>query len=151
MTTGVKAHTITLVESEIVTANLQVEYRINPPVTNQDLNALFTNAWPDFKPGDFTPNLKRSLGYICAYQDGRLVGFVNVAWDGGKHAFLLDTTVLSDMQRKGIGLELVRQARDIAHQAGAEWLHVDYEAHRSEFYEKCGFKETKAGLIKLRD
>jgi len=149
LTTSVKAHTIILVESKIVTANPQVEYRTNPPVTNQDLNALFANAWPDFKPRDFAPVLERSLGYVCAYQGDRLVGFVNIAWDGGAHAFLLDTTVHQNMQRQGIGLGLVRQARDIANRAGAEWLHVDYEAYLSEFYEKGGFKKTKAGLIKL--
>ena len=32
-----------------------------------------------------------------------LLGFVNVAWDGGDHAFLLDTKTLEDHQRQGIG------------------------------------------------
>ena len=150
MTTSVEAHTITLVESEIITANPQVEYRVNPPANNRDLNALFANAWADFKPRDFAPVLKRSLGYVCTYQGDRLVGFVNIAWDGAQHAFLLDTTVCQDMQRKGIGLELVRRAENLARKAGLEWLHVDYEAHLNEFYKKCGFKNTKAGLIKLR-
>lgn len=151
LTTGVKVHTITLVESKIITVNPQTEYRVKPPLNNQDLNALFANAWADFKPRDFVPVLKRSLGYVCAYQGDRLVGFVNVAWDGGAHAFLLDTTVHQDMQHQGIGLELVRRAKNLAYEAGSEWLHVDYETHLSEFYEKCGFKKTKAGLIKLRD
>lgn len=151
MTTGVKTHTISLVKSQKTMVKPQVEYRINPPVTNQDLNALFANAWPNHNTGDFTPTLKKSLGYICAYQGDRLVGFVNVAWDGGQHAFLLDTTVHQDMQRQGIGLELVRRAENLAREAGLEWLHVDYEAHLNEFYKKCGFKNTTAGLIKLKD
>ena len=34
-----------------------------------------------------------SLGWVSARnQDGLLVGFVNVAWDGGAHGFLVDTT-----------------------------------------------------------
>jgi hypothetical protein len=32
-----------------------------------------------------------------------------------------------------------------------EWLHVDFEPHLDEFYHKCGFKETRAGLIRLND
>jgi GNAT superfamily N-acetyltransferase len=152
LTTGVEAHTITLVESEIIIANPQVEYRISPPVTNEELNALFADStWPDHQWWDFVTVLQKGLGFICAYQGDRLVGFVNIAWDGGQHAFLLDTTVRQDLQRKGIGLELVRRAEDLARKAGLEWLHVDYEEHLSEFYEKCGFKNTKAGLIKLRD
>jgi len=120
-------------------------------VTNEALNALFADAWPDHQSRDFRPVLDRSLGYICAYQTEQLVGFVNVAWDGAKHAFLLDTTVRLDMQRKGIGCELVRRAVALAGKAGAEWLHVDYEASYSEFYKKCGFRKTEAGLIKLTD
>lgn len=31
-----------------------------------------------------------SLGWVCARDGGDLVGFVNVAWDGETHFFLLD-------------------------------------------------------------
>lgn len=36
---------------------------------------------------------RHSLGWVCARFDGALVGFVNVAWDGAAHAFILDTVV----------------------------------------------------------
>ena len=88
----------------------------------------------------------------CAhiYVAEALVGFVNVAWDGGAHTFLLDPTVRSDLQRQGIGTELVRRAIDLARSRGAEWLHVDFEPRLAEFYKKCGFSTTKAGLMKLK-
>jgi len=89
--------------------------------------------------------------YICAYSDGELVGFVNVAWDGGVHAFVLDTAVRSDMRRQGIGRELVRRAAAAARAAGVQWLHVDYESRLEGFYRKCGFRPTAAGLINLRE
>jgi ribosomal protein S18 acetylase RimI-like enzyme len=127
------------------------EYRTSPPVTNRELNALFAAAWPQpYVARDFAPVLARSLGYVCAYEGAELVGFVNVAWDGGSHAFLLDTTVHPDRQRRGIGSELVRRAAELARQRGAEWLHVDYEPRLAEFYRKCGFRDTDAGLIRLR-
>lgn len=129
----------------------QVEYRVGGKVRNQELDPLFADAWPEHESRDFTPVLARSLGYVCAYQGEELVGFVNVAWDGGKHAFLLDTTVRTDMRRRGIGRELVRRAEELAREGGAEWLHVDFEARVREFYEKCGFRGTEAGLIKLRE
>ena len=130
----------------------QVEYRRSPPVTNAGLNALFADAWPaPYVERDFRPVLSRSLGYVCAYLDGEIVGFVNVAWDGGVHAFLLDTTVRTDLQRRGIGTELVRRAVELARAGGARWLHVDYEARLSEFYRKCGFVPSQAGLIRLTD
>ncbi len=129
-----------------------VEYRLSPEVSNEALNALFADAWPGpHRDGDFAPVLRRSLGYICAYREGELVGFVNVAWDGGAHAFLLDPTVRTDCRRQGIGRQLVRRAEELARKSGAEWLHVDFEPRLEEFYRKCGFRESRAGLINLRE
>ena len=61
--------------------------------------------------------------------DGLLVGFVNVAWDGGDHAVLLNTRVRSKYQRRGIAAEVVRVAVSHSRAAGCEWLHVDFEEH----------------------
>ena len=94
--------------------------------------------------------LARSLCWVTAHAQGRLIGFVNVAWDGGVHAFLLDTAVHPDCTRQGVGTALVERAAGEAARLGAGWLHVDYEAHLEGFYRGCGFGETKAGLLKLR-
>jgi GNAT superfamily N-acetyltransferase len=129
-----------------------IQFRISPVVTNTELNELIAEAWDGtHEPRDFAPVLARSLVYVCAYLDDQLIGFVNVAWDGGYHAFLLDTTVRSDLRRRGIGRELVRRAVDLAREAGAVWLHVDFEQRLTQFYRKCGFERTEAGLIRLTD
>jgi hypothetical protein len=39
-----------------------------------------------------------------------LVGFVNLVWDGGTHAFVLDTVVAVNERRHGVGIKLVAQA-----------------------------------------
>ena len=133
----------------IQTSNTVV-YRISPPVTAVALNALFSAAWADHKTIDFMAQLRHSLLYVCAYiASTQPVGFVNVAWDGGIHAFLLDTTVHPGWQRRGIGCELVRRAADAARIRGIEWLHVDYESHLAAFYRTCGFTPTLAGLMRL--
>jgi GNAT superfamily N-acetyltransferase len=81
---------------------------------------------------------------------GALVGFVNVAWDGGDHAFLLDTKTRGAHQHQGIGTELVRVAVAEAKGAGCEWLHVDFAEPLAPFYfDACGFRPTPAGLIHL--
>lgn len=91
-----------------------------------------------------------SVGWVCAYDDGQLVGFVHACWDGGKHAFLLDTTVVPKFQRQGIGVELVTRLTRQVTDAGCEWLHVDYEPRYEAFYRACGFQPTLAGLQRLR-
>ena len=129
----------------------QIIYRTSPSISNKALNALFQASWPDHHWRDFEPVLNHSLATICAYQGERLIGFVNLAWDGGLHAFVLDTTVHPDLRRRGIGAELVRCATVVARQRGIEWLHVDFEPRLAAFYHDCGFRHTAAGLMNLKE
>jgi GNAT superfamily N-acetyltransferase len=125
-------------------------YKSDTPLSDEELQDLFADAWDGYEPRPFGNVLRRSLGHLACWDGEDLVGFVNVAWDGDKHAFILDTTVRRSHQRAGIGRELVRRAADIARDRGAEWLHVDFEPHLLGFYRQCGFLETAAGLLKLR-
>ena len=126
-----------------------VVYRADPPVSAEELDELFTASWRRHKPRDWDPVLRRSLVYVCAYQVRRLIGFVNVAWDGGVHGFVLDTTVHPEMRRRGIGSSLVLRAASEARDRDVEWLHVDFEPHLRRFYDLCGFSPTEAGLLHL--
>lgn len=126
----------------------EVVYRVAPGVAERELADLFAAAWPGDGDVDMQ-RLEHSLSYVCAYQGARLVGFVNVAWDGGVHGFILDTTVHPEVQRQGIGVELVARAAAVARGRGLEWLHVDFEPHLTGFYERCGFRPTTAGLMNL--
>ena len=123
----------------------EITYRISPPLKNDELNLLFANK----KTVDYRPILERSLSFVCAFHADRLIGFVNLAWDGGIHAFVLDTVVHPEFRRRGIGIGLVKRAAEIARKRGMEWLHVDFEPHLQSFYDKCGFRNTNAGLINL--
>ncbi len=126
--------------------------------TDQELDALHTAAFgggedPDRPPTPWRARLERhSLGWVCARPapDGPLLGFVNLAWDGGTHAFLLDTAVHPTAQRRGLGTRLVAAAAAGARTAGCTWLHVDYEPHLRAYYQDtCGFRPTDAGLLAL--
>lgn len=128
----------------------EIDFILSPTLTNDQLNTLFGTVWEGFIPRDFMPVLARSLLYVGAYVEGQLVGFVNVAWDGGHHAFLLDTTVHRGFQRQGIGKGLVLAAIAGVRERGLEWLHVDYEPHLAAFYAHCGFRPTQAGLVYLK-
>ncbi|MGR4884974.1 GNAT family N-acetyltransferase [Streptomyces sp. LARHCF249] len=122
---------------------------VSPALTEAELNELFAASWPGHRTASFTPVLERSLAWVAARRDGRLVGYVNVAWDGGVHAFVLDTTVHPQERRRGLGVRLVRAAAGAARERGAQWLHVDYEPHLEAFYAECGFRPTAAGVLAL--
>ena len=127
---------------------VEVVYKVAPELAEGELTALFAAAWPESgAPSRF--ELEHSLSYLCAYRDGRMVGFVNVAWNGGVHGFILDTTVHPKCQRQGIGVELVTRAAAVAKERGLVWLHVDFEPYLTSFYERCGFRPTAAGLMRL--
>jgi GNAT superfamily N-acetyltransferase len=119
------------------------------PLTDAELNTLFAAAWEDHRDKPFGPMLDRSLTWIAARRAEQLVGFVNVATDGGVHTFVLDTTVHPDIQRQGVGRRLVAAAIEQARTAGAVWMHVDCEPHLDRFYRDCGFRPTVAGLLRL--
>lgn len=127
----------------------EIIYRLDPFPSQEELAPLWRAAWGGEWGGDLAFILTRSLTHACAYAGDRMVGYVNVAWDGGVHAFLLDTTVDPEFQRRGIATELVRQVADAARERGAHWLHVDYEPKLDGFYRACGFRPTAAGLIRL--
>jgi GNAT superfamily N-acetyltransferase len=75
---------------------------------------------------------------------------VNVGWDGGVHAFILDTLVTGRVRGQGVGTRLIAVSAENARAAGCEWLHVDFDDHLRPFYfGSCGFRPTNAGLIAL--
>ena len=128
---------------------MAITYRLDPRPGDDALGEFWRAAWNGEPPPTFAPVLARSLVHACAYDGARLVGYVNVATDGGVHAFLLDTSVHPDYQRRGIATELVRLVTVAARERGAHWLHVDFEPHLETFYAGCGFRPTVAGLIRL--
>jgi GNAT superfamily N-acetyltransferase len=130
-----------------------IDYSWRGSFTNVELNVLHAEGFGhQILQDDWQGRVGRhSLGWVCARADGQLVGFVNVAWDGGAHAFLLDTVVTARVGRRGVGTKLVDVASDAARAAGCEWLHVDFEDHLRPFYfDSCGFSPTDAGLIALK-
>jgi GNAT superfamily N-acetyltransferase len=132
-----------------VTVDLVVRF----PVDDVVLSALHARAFGG-DPAEITPwaaRLERhALTWVGAFDGGVLTGFVQVAWDGGAHAFVLDTMVDPGARGRGVGSALVAAATAEARAAGCAWLHVDFEEHLTGFYlGRNGFRATRAGLIDL--
>ena len=80
-----------------------VDYSWRGSFTNAELNALHAEGFGHRLLDDDWESQVRPAqpGWVCAREDSELVGFVNVAWDGGVHAFLLDTLVIARVRRRG--------------------------------------------------
>ena len=132
-----------------------ITYRWRGDFNNAELNELHAEAFEtriyDGAGWNWAELVRRhSLGWVVAREDGRLVGFVNVPWDGLVHAWIQDTMVATAARHQGIGAELVAVAVTEARGAGCEWMHVDFDDHLRPFYfDACGFTPTDAGLIAL--
>jgi GNAT superfamily N-acetyltransferase len=136
-----------------VTLTAVISYEWRGAVGNPELNALHAEGFGHpVRSDDWVAQLTgHSLGWVTARDGADLVGFVNVAWDGDVHAFILDTLVAVRAWGQGIGARVVTIAAGHARAAGCEWLHVDFDDdYLARFYfDGCGFRPTTAGLIRL--
>ena len=134
---------------------MPILYRWRGDLENGEVNALHAEAFDTrvFAEDEWNWEsllAEHSLGWVTARDDGAVVGFVNVMWDGLVHAWIQDTMVAADHRRMGIGRRLIAMAKHYAARAGCEWLHVDFDDDLRDFYiGACGFTPTSAGLIQL--
>jgi ribosomal protein S18 acetylase RimI-like enzyme len=137
------------VHTEFISAG--VTYRWRGELTDTEMVELVDAHGGNAEGGWWDRVRPHSLGWVTAREaGGRLIGFVNVATDGGDHAFLIDAKTHGAHQRRGIGTRVVHLAAQHAKASGCEWLHVDFEADLAPFYfSACGFRPTDAGLVHL--
>ena len=81
----------------------------------------------------------------------RLVGFVNVLWDGLVHAWLQDVMVAAAVGRRGVGTALVGAAVATAPAppAASGCTSTSTTTCATFYVGTCGFTPTNGGLIQL--
>ena len=134
---------------------MRVSYEWRGSCGNAEVNALHAEAFKTRVYADdewtWTELLaEHSLGWVVARDGTRLVGFVNVVWDGFIHAWIQDTMVAAADRNRRIGTRMMEVVRVECQRAGCEWLHVDFEEGLEPFYiQSCGFTPTNGGVIRL--
>lgn len=129
-----------------------VQFEWRGRIDNHALNALHADAFEhDIFEDDWQGLVERhSLGWVLASDSSGPIGFINVPWDGGVHAWLQDVIVAKRARRAGVASRMIDVATAHARTAGCEWLHVDFDEELTGFYiEACGFTPTAAGLKRL--
>lgn len=108
---------------------------------------LSTEAyWALGRPRETVERLVREATRVVGlYLDGRLAGFARTVSDGVSFAYLADVYVLPELQGRGLGGELVREAVDGSSFAGVRWLLHTRDAHA--LYTKLGFGEPSERLM----
>jgi GNAT superfamily N-acetyltransferase len=134
---------------------MHVTYEWRGSFENAEVNALHAEAFEagvhraeDRKWNELL--VTHSLGWVVVRDGHRLVGFVNVVWDGLTHAWVQDAIVADDHRNQGIGTHMLEIVCTECQSVGCAWLHADFDEDLGKFYfQSCGFTPTAAGLIRL--
>lgn len=127
-----------------------LQYKTHSPLTNDDLNGLFGRVGNKTMSVDFSRILDQSLTWIAGYDGDVLMAWINVAWDGFVHAFLVDRIAMDD-EDGAVRSELVRQAiaairRD--HPTVFK-IHADCRPDEIPWLVELGFQQLPGGIVVL--
>ena len=127
-----------------------IEYRVRPSLTNDDLNGLFGRAYNKTMSVDFQRILDQSLTWVAGYDGHTLRAWVNVAWDGFVHAFLVDRTAADDPDG-AIRSELVREAIEAVRRDHPTVfkVHTDCRPDEIAWLGELGLQELPGGIVIL--
>jgi GNAT superfamily N-acetyltransferase len=93
--------------------------------------------------------VRESARVIGVYQGAEQVGFARVVSDGSSIAWLGDVFVLEGHRRKGLGVELVREAVEYPGHRDLPWFLNTRDAH--SLYARFGFEQpNERTMVRLR-
>ncbi len=119
------------------------------------VRALWQAAGLILRPGDELEDVKLKLQrdpdlFLVVEQDDEIVGTVMGGWDG-RRGWIYHLAVKPEHQRKGIGVELVREVEKRLVAKGAKKVNAQvykWNEQSSEFFRAIGF-ETQPDLIMM--
>ncbi len=122
-----------------------IAYREGPEAfLPADFIALAQQIWPRaYDPQRIAEALARTLN-VGAWTDTRLVGSVRILSDGYLLSTIPEIMVAPDLQRQGIGRELMRRALLLA-PGGAVFFGA--QPGREGFFERIGFVRGPVGFV----
>jgi len=127
---------------------MNVEIRRNQAVEPREIEDLRVEVGWDRSSGTYGTTLKRHLAWFTARDEGgSLIGYVSLLSDGISDALLVDLMVHPDHRHAGIGGKLVKSAVSFAKAEGVRCVQVTFEPELEQFYEECGFRLMKGGII----
>ncbi len=122
---------------------MTVTLRAELPDRDEYFSLFNTTGWNQeyqASPEDLERGNRNSWLVLCAYEEGKLVGFGRVVTDFVLHAMIFDMIVLPEYQGKGIGTLILAR---LVHQCRAHHIRdiqLFCAKGKRTFYEKNGFE-----------
>ena len=127
------------------------DIQLNGDVTSDEINNLMDLVIPGRDHDNFTETLKRSLGYVVVRdKTGTLIGYCNLAWDGGRHATIFDLNVHPDHRNQDFVFSMLQKLVEGARNTpDLRYLHADFNKSRTKIAEKYGFEIIHGAIMYL--
>ncbi len=97
--------------------------------------------------GAYQSPLMTSYCHIAAYEDEKLIGYIDSVSNGVTDAYIQDLMVCPDHQGKGIGTALMKQMIEYLKEKHIYMISVVYEESLKPFYERFGFCSMLCGQM----
>ena len=116
-----------------------MKYTIDDRALDADEFIAFANTvWPgDYEPEPTREALRRTIN-ITAREDGRLVGCLRILTDGYYFGTITEMLVSPELQKQGIGSEMLRLARENT----PTMLYFGAQPGVEGFYERNGCEKS---------
>ena len=122
-------------------------YEFNEKISVKALADLRESVSWNRMEKEYTSPFMNSYYHIAAYEDEKLIGYIDSVSNGVTDAYIQDLIVSPDHQGKGIGTELMNKMIKYLKEKRIYMISVIYEESLKPFYERFGFYNMLCGQM----
>ena len=122
-------------------------YEFNEKVSAKALADLRGSVGWNRMESAYQSPLMTSYCHIAAYEEGKLIGYIDSVSNGVTDAYIQDLMVCPDHQGKGIGTALMDQMIGYLKEKRIYMISVVYEESLKPFYARFGFYPMLCGQM----
>lgn len=123
------------------------EVIINIPISNKEVPELREQIGWGRRDEDY-PALFERCNFWAGIRDENniLIAFGYICGMGLEHGYMEDIIVHPQYQRRGLGVELVKELLRESERFGLRIVTVSFENNKTNFYKACDFTPSSGGL-----
>ncbi len=122
-------------------------YKINETVCPEALSDLRESVGWNRMEKEYGDPLMNSFCHITAYEDDKLVGYIDCVSNGVTDAYIQDLMVHPVCQGRGIGTDLMNRMIAYLKEKRIYMISVVFEESLKDFYERFGFFTMLSGQM----
>lgn len=124
-----------------------LEYKISCHIMPEQIGELRKSVGWNRMSECYKTSLLKSYFYLCCFDNGELIGFLDVVSNGVTDAYIQDVIIKPSYQNQGIGSKLMTIAIEKLMSDKVYSISVLFEEKLLNFYKKFGFNVMMAGQM----